>query len=195
MEELAGFIGSPRDLWGVLGLLSQIDLEYARNNSLARGKTARQQAEGLLIDLIDLEYARNNSLARGKTARQQAEGLLIDLCFAQERWCRLEELKDSLDRENRLEKRIQLEDALSLFTIIVEMTFDRWRRGQPSNAGLLSVLDLMESILKQDIEAKICGRDSLRKRLISLSNPIGTDVGDCRGVLVSGLRGAFQDLQ
>jgi len=31
--------------WGVLGLLSQLDLEYAEQNARMRGKAARQQAE------------------------------------------------------------------------------------------------------------------------------------------------------
>jgi predicted hydrolase (HD superfamily) len=49
MEELAALLDQPREAWGVLGLLSQMDLEYADQNPRARGQTASQQArlEGL----------------------------------------------------------------------------------------------------------------------------------------------------
>jgi hypothetical protein len=45
MEELARRAGQPPEAWGVLGLLSQLDLEYAEGNPDARGVTAREQAE------------------------------------------------------------------------------------------------------------------------------------------------------
>jgi hypothetical protein len=45
MQELAARAGEPGEQWGVLGLLSQLDLEYAERNPRARGVTARQQAE------------------------------------------------------------------------------------------------------------------------------------------------------
>lgn len=37
--------GEPGTPWGVLGLLSQLDLEYAEQNPERRGRTAREQAE------------------------------------------------------------------------------------------------------------------------------------------------------
>jgi hypothetical protein len=45
MEELAARLGQPQGVWGVMGLLSQLDLEYTAQNPAARGRTARQQAE------------------------------------------------------------------------------------------------------------------------------------------------------
>jgi hypothetical protein len=45
MEALARRAGQPPEAWGVLGLLSQLDLEYAERNPDARGATAREQAE------------------------------------------------------------------------------------------------------------------------------------------------------
>jgi hypothetical protein len=49
MEELAARLDQPGEEWGVLGLLSQMDLEFAEQNPKARGQTASQQAvlEGL----------------------------------------------------------------------------------------------------------------------------------------------------
>jgi hypothetical protein len=53
MEELAVRHGAPAAVWGLLGLLSQLDLEYAQTNPDARGRTAGEQArlEGLEADL------------------------------------------------------------------------------------------------------------------------------------------------
>jgi hypothetical protein len=45
MQELAAHASEGSELWGLLGLLSQLDLEYAESNPRARGLTARQQAE------------------------------------------------------------------------------------------------------------------------------------------------------
>ena len=45
MEGIAEHQGQTAQRWGVLGLLSQLDLEYAEQNPEARGCTARQQAE------------------------------------------------------------------------------------------------------------------------------------------------------
>jgi predicted hydrolase (HD superfamily) len=45
MEEIGRRRGEPAEQWGVLGLLSQLDLEYAEQNPQARGRTAREQAE------------------------------------------------------------------------------------------------------------------------------------------------------
>lgn len=45
MEELAARLGQSQADWGVMGLLSQLDLEYTAQNPAARGRTARQQAE------------------------------------------------------------------------------------------------------------------------------------------------------
>jgi hypothetical protein len=45
MQELAEHVREAGELWGLLGLLSQLDLEYAERNPRARGVTARQQAE------------------------------------------------------------------------------------------------------------------------------------------------------
>jgi predicted hydrolase (HD superfamily) len=42
--EAAGLGGPAPESWGVLGLLSQLDLEYAEHNPDARGVTAREQA-------------------------------------------------------------------------------------------------------------------------------------------------------
>lgn len=45
MEEFARELGQPQDRWGVLGMLGQLDLEYAEQNPEVRGRTAREQAE------------------------------------------------------------------------------------------------------------------------------------------------------
>ena len=44
MEALAVHAEQPQTEWGVLGLLSQLDLEYAEQNPAARGRAASQQA-------------------------------------------------------------------------------------------------------------------------------------------------------
>jgi len=45
MEDLGRRRGEPETQWGVLGLLSQLDLEYAEQNPERRGRTAREQSE------------------------------------------------------------------------------------------------------------------------------------------------------
>lgn len=49
MEELATRLGQSPERWGVMGMLSQLDLEYAEHNPRARGHVAAEQArlEGL----------------------------------------------------------------------------------------------------------------------------------------------------
>lgn len=59
MEQLAAHLGQPAQPWGVVGLLSQIDLEYARANPDARGGAAAQQAR-----LEGLDEAATGALAR-----------------------------------------------------------------------------------------------------------------------------------
>ena len=44
MEEVAAHLEQPSPPWGVLGLLSQLDLEYAEQNPEVRGRTASEQA-------------------------------------------------------------------------------------------------------------------------------------------------------
>lgn len=45
MEQIASHLDQVPHRWGVLGLLSQLDLEYSEQNPGTRGVTARQQAE------------------------------------------------------------------------------------------------------------------------------------------------------
>lgn len=45
MEDLASHLGERAEHWGVMGLLSQLDLEYAEHNPEIRGTSAAQQAE------------------------------------------------------------------------------------------------------------------------------------------------------
>jgi predicted hydrolase (HD superfamily) len=45
MEDLAAHLGEQAEHWGVMGLLSQLDLEYAQHNPEIRGASAAQQAE------------------------------------------------------------------------------------------------------------------------------------------------------
>jgi hypothetical protein len=53
MEELAAHLGHPPEQWGIVGLFSQLDLEYAEHNPKARGRVAEEQArlEGLEPEL------------------------------------------------------------------------------------------------------------------------------------------------
>ena len=56
MESLAARVGEPPEQWGVVGLLSQLDVEYSEHNPKARGRTARQQAE---LEGLDPELAQS----------------------------------------------------------------------------------------------------------------------------------------
>ncbi len=76
MEELAGHAGSEPASWGVLGLLSQLDLEYAAHNPRARGQRAREQAE--------------------------LEGLAPELAASLARWCSLPPLAEPAQVEDAL---------------------------------------------------------------------------------------------
>lgn len=55
MEELADHNDQPREQWAILGLFSQIDLEYAATNPEVRGLAARQHAltEGIAPEQAD----------------------------------------------------------------------------------------------------------------------------------------------
>jgi len=87
MEELATTLGpaaSPApESWGVLGLLSQLDLEYAEHNLDVRGATAREQAvlEGMDPALADV-LASGYEPAEGAVAIQQALLLADELAGA-----------------------------------------------------------------------------------------------------------------
>jgi hypothetical protein len=81
MEDLAARLGEPdASVWGLLGLLSQMDLEYAEHNPKARGKTARQQAE---LEGLSQEAAR--SLERwchlASSTEEEPRPLLEDALF------------------------------------------------------------------------------------------------------------------
>lgn len=83
MEELAAHAGQPPEHWGVMGLLCQLDHEYAEHNPRVRGKAARQQAE-----LEGLDPAQAQSL---------------------ERWCQ----PAPADDRSQLEHALVLADALA----------------------------------------------------------------------------------
>lgn len=57
MEELASAVGQGEpETWSVMGLLSQLDLEYAEHNPEGRGVAAREQAE---LEGLDPMLARS----------------------------------------------------------------------------------------------------------------------------------------
>jgi hypothetical protein len=56
MEELAPRASESPECWAVMGLLSQLDLEYSETNPLARGHTSRQQA---VLEGVPPELARS----------------------------------------------------------------------------------------------------------------------------------------
>ncbi len=86
MELLAQRLGYSPNTWSLLGLLSQLDLEYSRFNPICRGKTARQQAEleGLDPDLAQsLErWCMPESAAQGHTTLEKALFLAEHLAFS-----------------------------------------------------------------------------------------------------------------
>jgi hypothetical protein len=55
MEDLAVHLGQPSEQWGIVGLLSQLDLEYALHNPKARGRVAEEQAQ---LEGLDPELAQ-----------------------------------------------------------------------------------------------------------------------------------------
>jgi predicted hydrolase (HD superfamily) len=85
MESLAARVGEPPEQWGVVGLLSQLDVEYSEHNPRARGRTARQQAEleGLAPELAQsLERWRQPGPTEDRTMLEHALVLAAALAEA-----------------------------------------------------------------------------------------------------------------
>jgi hypothetical protein len=114
MEELAGRRGQSRSDWGIVGMLSQLDLEYTEQNPHARGRTARQQAE--------------------------TEGLTPEEAAPLERWCASWINPQEEGLLSRDEEPAPLEDALVLATMAAEGALGRddYRAVDESTAAALS---------------------------------------------------------
>lgn len=80
MEELATHLGQSSEQWGIVGLFSQLDLEYAEHNPKARGRVAEEQA---LAEGLDPELAE--SLRRWSDPTAQVRTTL-DHCLALASW-------------------------------------------------------------------------------------------------------------
>jgi len=83
MEELARGLGPlarpAPESWGVMGLLSQLDLEYGESNPEARGKASRDQA---LLEGLDQELAESLARTNAPGADLLANALLVADCLA-----------------------------------------------------------------------------------------------------------------